>query len=454
MAVGEDVTDPILVTNDTIEEQRALVRRVISSQLFIKSARLSSLLVFICDMTLRGKADQLNEQKVGIAVFGRRPDYDAAADGIVRTHASRLRQKLDMHFSTQGAGERLRIVLPRGGYIPRFEPQAQEHLPVEPLEISFPAAVPACEVEERSPEIQQKVNSGLATHHRTWFSDRRWLLFVVTSIVIAGVALFWVMHRTHTAAQERSSADPLWGRLFSGSRPTLFVPADSGLVLFDALSNRETNLSAYIRGDYRRPSDASPSSLQTVKLSAANSRYTSVVDLEMAVGLSQFAAARAGNLDIRFARDLRPNDLKSVNAVLSGASEANPWVQLFEPQMNFVLQHDAQAHTHFVINRAPLQGEPERWQSALDDPQHRVYGVVAFVPNLTGDGDALILEGTSMSGTEAAWDFVRDEAKLSPFLQKVRKADGSVPHFELLIATNNFGASAVKISTVAWRVEK
>jgi len=107
-----------------------------------------------------------------------------------------------------------------------------------------------------------------------------------------------------------------------------------------------------------------------------------------------------------------------VNAVLSGAGQANPWVLLFEQHVNFILENDPQTPTFSVINRAPLGGEPTRWDSTLGVPQHRVYGVLAFVPKLSGDGDVLILEGTSMSGTEAAWDYVADEAKLMPFFKK------------------------------------
>jgi hypothetical protein len=81
-----------------------------------------------------------------------------------------------------------------------------------------------------------------------------------------------------------------------------------------------------------------------------------------------------------------------------------------------------------------------------------VYGLVAYVPNLAGDGNALILEGTSMSGTEAAWDFVADDARLLPFLKDIQRPDGTLPHFELLLGTQNMSASAVHSQILAWRV--
>jgi surface antigen len=104
-----------------------------------------------------------------------------------------------------------------------------------------------------------------------------------------------------------------------------------------------------------------------------------------------------------------------------------------------------------VINRSPRDGEPGRWDSAPPDPLHRVYGLVAWVPNLSGDGSVLILEGTSMSGTEGAWDFVSDDSRLLPFLKRIERPDGTIPHFEVLLGTQNMNASAVRSTVLAWR---
>lgn len=68
--------------------------------------------------------------------------------------------------------------------------------------------------------------------------------------------------------------------------------------------------------------------------------------------------------------------------------------------------------------------------------------------------DVLILEGTSMAGTEAAWDFVSDDKQLMPFLQKIHKRDGAIPHFELVLGTNNMGASAVQDRVLTWRTSE
>src|SRR5580658_984075 len=100
-----------------------LVERIISSSAFIKSPRLCSFLVYVCDLSLHGRGDEINEVNIGKALFDRAPDYDSSVDGIVRSHASRLRQRLEQYFNEEGAKETIRLVIPKGGYTPVFEPR-------------------------------------------------------------------------------------------------------------------------------------------------------------------------------------------------------------------------------------------------------------------------------------------------------------------------------------------
>ncbi len=93
-------------TNSGNDARRALLQRVLGSVTFSKTERLSSFLSYICEVTLSGRASELNEQRIGTAVFGRPQDYDSTIDAIVRPQASRLRLRLDAYFSSEGADER------------------------------------------------------------------------------------------------------------------------------------------------------------------------------------------------------------------------------------------------------------------------------------------------------------------------------------------------------------
>src|ERR1035441_4130372 len=131
--------------NVSIEAKHALIRRVVESSTFAKSERLSSFLVCVCDLTLSGRASEINEQKIGTTVFGRSPDYDSSVDGIVRPQASRLRHRLDLYFSGEGANEPVRITLPRGSYVPVFEPHSAQKSTDDPPPLpagSSPALLP------------------------------------------------------------------------------------------------------------------------------------------------------------------------------------------------------------------------------------------------------------------------------------------------------------------------
>jgi len=77
--------------------------------------------------------------------------------------------------------------------------------------------------------------------------------------------------------------------------------------------------------------------------------------------------------------------------------------------------------------------------------------MVAFLPNLAGTGSVLILEGTSMPGTESAWNFVNDSSQLLPFLARIKHVDGTVPHFQCVLGTDNMNGSSVKSTVLAWR---
>ncbi len=265
-------------------------------------------------------------------------------------------------------------------------------------------------------------------------------------------------HALRSAVVIAPPTHPFWSRLFTKNEPVTLVAPDSGLVLYHGMSGKEIDLKEYLEAGYRSESNGPPeisptSPKQDWLLDLANRRYTSMVDLNAILHIRDRAQALGGDVSVRYARDLRPNDFKRGTVVLLGAYSANPWVELFEPNLNFVLKDDYTKYM-WVLNRNPQRGEPDRWVSDRTDPQRRVYGLVAYVPNPVGDSNALLLEGTGMSGTEAVADFVNDDAQLLPFLNQIKRPDGSLPYFELLIEAHNMGASAVRSHIVAWRTKK
>lgn len=101
------------------EVWRAL-ERIRNSTLMARAGRLNQLLTFLTETTLKGDARYLKETTVGVAVFGRAPDYDPKTDTIVRSQAWRLRTKLRDYYDTEGAQDPIIISIPKGQYAAQF----------------------------------------------------------------------------------------------------------------------------------------------------------------------------------------------------------------------------------------------------------------------------------------------------------------------------------------------
>jgi hypothetical protein len=434
-----------------IADRRALVRRVIESSTFAKSERLSSFLICICDLTLSGRANEINEQKIGTTVFGRPQDYDSTIDGIVRPQASRLRQRLDLYFSGEGASEPIRITLPRGSYVPVFERKPGQGADAIPPPVSpISAAVTPSAVLAVDPTVLSTFETAV-THPSILRSTR--LPWILVGILLVALLVLGVRgtKRIATDTSAPPKPHPLWSLLLRPNQRTIVVPSDTGLVMWQSATEQRIDLEAYQSGSYRAKSIGDISTGQVNPADLASRRYTSIVDLGIVKQLTQIADGQKNKLALSYARDLQVDDLKEANAILIGAAVANPWVELFEPKMNFVFI-DARIRQYTVLNRAPIGSEPARWTANYDDPEHRVYGVVGFLSNLGGTGSVLVLEGTSMAGTQCAWDFVADDSSFLPFVNRIKRPDGSIPHFQLVLESKNLAGSAIKRSILAWRV--
>jgi adenylate cyclase len=91
----------------------------LSSPLFRKAERQSRFLRFVVDVALQSPEATIKEFDIAVAVYDRRPDYDPRTDPIVRVEAARLRARLREYYAVTPP-ERVRIDLPKGGYLPLF----------------------------------------------------------------------------------------------------------------------------------------------------------------------------------------------------------------------------------------------------------------------------------------------------------------------------------------------
>lgn len=106
-------------------EEAAAVRlalaQVAGSEAFRYAPQLTSFLTFIVEKTLAGEAHEIKGYTIATQALGRGADFDPQADPIVRVEAGRLRRALESCYQGGEGRSPLRIMVPRGAYVPRFE---------------------------------------------------------------------------------------------------------------------------------------------------------------------------------------------------------------------------------------------------------------------------------------------------------------------------------------------
>ena len=115
MAWTQDLFDP----TPSPEEVRTQLERILQSPEFARTTRMKGLLEFIVMRVLEGREDQLTSTIIAAQVF-QRQTFNPETDSIVRTEASRLRQRLHEYYSHSGKRERVVIMLGKGDYLPVF----------------------------------------------------------------------------------------------------------------------------------------------------------------------------------------------------------------------------------------------------------------------------------------------------------------------------------------------
>ncbi|MEP9350887.1 hypothetical protein [Xanthobacter sp. KR7-225] len=102
------------------EQVRAALERVLASPELSASPRLSAFLRYVVETALDGRAEEIKGYTIAVEALGRATSFDPQTDPIVRVEATRLRRALDHFYAAAGAREPLRILIPRGSYVPAF----------------------------------------------------------------------------------------------------------------------------------------------------------------------------------------------------------------------------------------------------------------------------------------------------------------------------------------------
>jgi tetratricopeptide (TPR) repeat protein len=109
---------------DPTGDVRRQLERVVQSGAFRTAESLRTLLAFVVDETLAGRADNLKESLLGAIALRKGPSFDPKVDPIVRVQMGRLRQRLRQYYATEGRRDTIVIGLSKGTYTPAIRERA------------------------------------------------------------------------------------------------------------------------------------------------------------------------------------------------------------------------------------------------------------------------------------------------------------------------------------------
>ncbi len=430
--------DAVAAASGSIEAE--LGARILGSETLRRSGRLKELLAWLLERSAEAPHLPIREHDIGTAVYGRPADYDTAHDTIVRVQVAQLRKKLERYAETEGLHDELILTIPRGGYQPAWRARPAENAPATHSALDD---VPPSPVR--------------SSQHLLWAA-----VVVLAFIAFAAVAfaIRTEMRMDSTENGVSPAVRTFWSRLLVPGKTTNIVLSDPGIVMLAAASGRPVTFPEL--GDRLFLSrvaalNGAPEFRDLVR-GFTSAQLTTLSDVEIvrritALGRLEDGRAGSATLSVVIARDFRMRELNRDNTVLVGYGLSNPWVQVFEPSLNFRLEKDPEHNNSMVVNREPNVGEQSRYY--LADPGRvnpaQGYAIIAFVRNPTQSGNVLIVSGADVPGTEAAIGFLMADTTWRPFVQRISRS-AEIPFFEVVLAYRRLSNASGDVSTVAWRV--
>ncbi|MDE1178204.1 MAG: hypothetical protein PW789_16645 [Edaphobacter sp.] len=218
------------------DEIDAQLQRILQSPAFAGAARSRQFLEYCVNRSRNGDTAHLKETTIAIEVFLRAVDYDPKSDPIVRVHARRVREKLQLYYRTVGAEDPILIQLPKGGYVPSILRSIAEK-PSLPLETQ--RSEPTVAVEEPAPMPASPNQTAVRTG---W----RWLAAAVIVLAIASVLLWkWSTQESRRRSVLLKALEPV-DTMPRDASDVVWAP-DGKRIAFTSRDDRDHHLHVYLK---------------------------------------------------------------------------------------------------------------------------------------------------------------------------------------------------------------
>ena len=381
-------------------EIRAQLRQLLAHPLFTNSKRYPVFLAYTVEQTLLGNSSDLKERTIGVEAFGRKPDYDANADPVVRTTAAEVRKRLIQYYYDPSHAGELIIELSAGSYVPAFRqsnPQRMDEAGNDSAALKRDVA--DAEIETTQGNVPSLVlfpapprTEYLPSH--TSPRSGRWI--VVAASLLLGAALGFAIGR-YRPFQTPSNMDLFWEPITSSSNPTTYCLGEP---------------------DYHAPHPASATTptedqIQTRLRLSGRLNMSDVVTLTHTIAP---LAARHGAYRVLPAAETSFAQLREGPIVLIGAFD-NPWTLRITHGLRYGFE--GKDGWWGIVDHRNAQQNP--WTIQMSLPSQNLatdYAIVARIHDETTGQPVIIVAGISDQGTEAASEVVYNPVYLQSLLDK------------------------------------
>ncbi len=419
-------------------EMRDQLSRILQSRHFAKAKKKSRFLEFICEQTLLGNGDKLNEYLIGVDIYERPPEFNPQEDAIVRVQAHEIRKSLKEYYSDEGRDDPWRIELPPGHYVPVFSRLADmDHEPQET------AAEPQPETRPARPRWRDRLLVALA--------------FVCVLLAVLLVREWLANHRSApTAARLPEAATWFWQPFLPPAEPPLIViPVHP---LLRAAHGGDTE--ATLKQGHVIPKQELPEfrdtihfrELQEFRFVPSTTDFTAVGETLGLLNLFELFSRAGQKVNLKAGRLVDYETIKRSNSVLLGGN------QLWSGRI-FLYPEGFEFHGGVITNRQPKAGEQAVYRPEFDsitNSLRRDYALVLMLPNEQREQRILLVYGIYTQGSQAAIEYITSPERLAELrraLLLLSPDKRTTPrYYQALLTTTVENSVPGKVSLVSARV--
>jgi len=384
------------------------IEKLTNSHSLHSSESLCKLLRYLAEHSLDHPGIALKEYQIATEVLGRPAGFDPQSDSTVRVQAGRLRVKLSEYYAQEGAHDPILVELPKGSYALIF------HARVSNIAARAPAAVIAVERKDNEPKPL------------IWPRSSKIAVLVLSLLLLATVLSLLVQFTVRTRPQVASGVQPIpveyqlfWSRFINNPQQPWVIFSNGSFV-----GRPETGMRYY-----NSTSDTKAFILD---------HYTGVGEVLAIHQLDHVFNVFGRPVRVKRGALFSLDDAKNNDLIFVGSPSENLTLLDIPGTKDFVFQRVTSGPRKgdlAVINVQPQAGEAKMFLATpANQPTVEDYAVVSLLPGLDPSRSILILAGNSTFGTQAAVEFVCQEASLKELLQRLNVSKiGDLKPFEALL---------------------